>query len=120
MVKKFTFFLEIFILGSFLLFYPGFTAYSNMYPEADTAQVDTAKIPPNYYKNVDVKIIYAWNEDEPELFSNICCQLVKEKDEVVEIKLFRKGCTDKIKVLPGSMKYEIRDHVSKKLIVKGK
>ncbi len=119
MFTKFTFILEVFILVSFFLTYPNFTAYTNMYPAADTAQIDTTKILPNYYKNVDVKIIYAWNEDEPELFSNICCQLIKEKDVVVEIKLFRKDCTDKIKVLPGSMKYEIRDHESKKLIVKG-
>lgn len=119
MVTKFIFLLKIFFLGLFLLTYPDFTVYSNMYPESDTAQVDTAKILPNYYKNVDVKIIYAWNEDEPELFSNICCQLIKEKDVVVEIKIFRKDCTDKIKVIPGSMKYEIRDHESKKLIFKG-
>lgn len=119
MVKQYTFNIAVFIDVVLILFNSACEAYAANFQPSDTAQVDTAKILPNYYKNVDIKIIYPWNEDEPEVYTNISCQLIKEKDIIVEIKIFHKDRTDTIKVTPSIPKFEIRNHESKALIVKG-
>lgn len=85
----------------------------------DTTQADTAKSIPGLYKNVDIKIVYPWKEDEPEICENVTCQLIRENNVPVELNIFHKDCTDKIKIKPGLLTFEIRDHRTKKLIAKG-
>ena len=89
-----------------------------------TAQVDTVKKKPvkklpNYYEHVDVKVVYAWKEDKPEWYRNVCCQLIKEKGKLTAVKIFRKTCTDEIRLQPGWVRVEVRDHQSRKLIARG-
>ena len=119
MLKQFTFEFAVLILGFLFLFNSGCKGFAANFSPSDTAEVDTAKTLPNYYKNVDIKIIYPWNEDEPDVCTNVSCQLIKEKNLIVEIKVFRKDCTENIIVKPGLLKFEIRDHESKSLIAKG-
>ncbi len=85
----------------------------------DTTKSDTVKLPKNMYNNVDVYIIYPWNEDEPERHENVRCQIIKENKQVKEIKLFLKTRTDCIKIKKGLIRFEIHDHKTKKLIIKG-
>jgi len=109
----------VFILGFLFLFNSGHEVFAANLSPTDTAKVDTVKTLPNYYKNVDIKIIYPWKEDEPEVCTNVACQLIKEKDLIVEIRVFHKDCTNHILVKPGLLKFEIWDHNSKILIAKG-
>jgi hypothetical protein len=119
MLKQFTFKFVVFIFGFLFLSNSGLKGFAANFAPADTSEIDSAKTLPNYYKNVDIKIIYPWNEDEPEVCTNVACQLIKEKDVIVEIRIFHKDCTSNIKVKPGLLKFEIRDHESKSLIAKG-
>ena len=119
MSKPLTFEFTVFILGFLFLFNSGNKVFAANFSPSDTAEVDTAKTLPNYYKNVDIKIIYPWKEDEPEVCTNVSCQLIKEKNLIVEIKIFREDCTENFIVKPGLLKFEIRDHESKSLIAKG-
>ncbi len=86
---------------------------------ADTAVTDTVQKPAGYLEGVDVKVVYSWAEDEPDTCVNVKCQLITENGQVVKIKIFKKDCTDEIRVKPGMMTFEIRDHKTGKLIAKG-
>ncbi len=87
---------------------------------ADTTATDTSQaVKPDYYKGVDVKIVYTFENEKPTWYRNVCCQLIRKEGKVSEIKIFLKTCTEDIRVIQGFVKYEIRDHASKKLIARG-
>jgi hypothetical protein len=87
---------------------------------ADTTGTDTAQtVKPDYYKGVDVKIVYTFENEKPTWYRNVCCQLIRKEGKVSEIKIFLKTCTEDIRVIQGFVKYEIRDHATKKLIARG-
>ncbi len=86
----------------------------------DTTKTDTTQqVKPNYYKGVDVKIVYTFENEKPTWYRNVCCQLIKEKGEVKEIKVFLKTCTEEIRVIKGFVKFEVRDHNTHKIIAQG-
>jgi hypothetical protein len=85
----------------------------------DSIRTDSVKTVPGMYENVDVIIVYPWKEDEPETCENVTCQLIKENQVPVELRIFHKDCTDKLKIKPGSLTFKIVDHKTKKLIAKG-
>lgn len=85
----------------------------------DTAQVDTVKQIPGYYKHVDVKITYSWKPDSPEWYRNVNCQVVKKNGTVEELKIFLKTCTERVTVKEGLITFEVRDRESKKILAKG-
>ena len=119
MAKQLTFMLGLFIFGFLFLHNSDYVVFAaDLFP-SDTADVDSSKALPNYYKNVDIRIIYPWKEDDPEVCTNVSCQLIKQKDLIVEIRVFHKDCTDHIMVKPGLLKFEIRNHDTKTLIAEG-
>ncbi|MBN2365688.1 MAG: hypothetical protein EH225_06820 [Calditrichaeota bacterium] len=86
---------------------------------ADSSVTDSTRHLPDFYTNADVKIVYSWNPEEPDMFINVSCQLIKKKNEVVEIKIIRPNCTDRISFKPEYMTFVMHDHKSKKIIARG-
>jgi len=85
----------------------------------DTTKKDTAKTIPGLYKNVDVKIIYPWLPDEPEIYKDVKCRLIKEKGVVTEIWIYFANRKEELQVKKNLITYEVRDAKTKKLIAKG-
>ena len=85
----------------------------------DTTKKDTTKHVPGYYEGVDVKLIYPWIPDEPQWYRNVCCQVVKKGKKITELNIFLKTCTEQVEIKKGYIRFEILDHKTKKLLVKG-
>jgi len=113
MKKKFSILIFLFIL------IPGSIPKMFSQDTADSSKVDSTKLIPNYYKNVDIKITYPWMPDEPKWCRNVPCQVVKENDKVTEIKIFKKDCVERITVKPELVSFAIYEAGTKKLIIKG-
>jgi hypothetical protein len=88
-------------------------------PAQDSTRVDSSQQATDILRNVDVKITYSWNPDEPDVFENVSCQLIKKDNEVVELKIIRSDATDRISFKPEYMQFEVKEHQSKKVIAKG-
>lgn len=86
---------------------------------ADTTQQDSEQVNPDIFKNVDVKIIYPWKANEPDLYKDVKCQIVQQAKQIKELKIFRKTSTDCIEIKKGLVKFEILDHATGKLIKRG-
>ncbi len=82
---------------------------------------DTVKVKPrpNFYRNVDVIIIYQWAPEEPEVCQNVNAEVVKEKGKITEVVVYRKRGKERIKVEKGLIHFKIRDRRTKKILVKG-
>ncbi len=109
--------LFVLILTFFLpvMVFQGFNACSM---PADTTGVDSSEQAAGIYRNVDIKIIYSWNPEEPDVFQNVSCQLIKKENVVIEVKIMRSDATDRISIKPEYMQFEVRDHQTKKIIAK--
>jgi hypothetical protein len=111
-------------IGYFLIITSTFlsSAFNNVtYQDikSDSSIVDTTKPPPNTFKNVDVNVIFKWNPEEPERFENVKCQLILEKKVIKELKIFFKDRTECFELKKGQITFQIREHLSKKLIKSG-
>ncbi len=82
----------------------------------DTVQV---KPRPNFYRNVDVIIIYQWVPEEPEICQNVDAEVVKEKGKITEVIVYRKRGKERIKVEKGLIHFKIQDRRTKKILMKG-
>ncbi len=87
---------------------------------ADTSRQDSLKKRPNYYENATVKIIYNWAPDAPEIYRNVCCELVKEKGKITEIIIYQEDCKQRIQVAEDFVQFEVRDARTGKLIARSR
>ncbi len=86
---------------------------------ADTGKTGEYRSSPDYFRNVNLKIIYAWNPEEPDLYSKVNCLLVRQANLITEIKIFQEHATERILLSKGQITFEIADPVTKKTITKG-
>ncbi len=75
--------------------------------------------PQNYFKKVDVTIVYSWNKAEPDTLNNVDCRLVRTNGVVTQLRIISEDSTDEISVAKGQTTYEIRDSKTGKLLAAG-
>ncbi len=109
----------IFLLIFVLSFFHFASARIPFVQLSDTSGTDSTGQLPDFYRGVDVKIIYSWNPEEPDLFQNVSCQLIKKNQVIEEIKIIRSDCTDRITFKPEYMSFEVRDRKTARVVVKG-
>ncbi|NOX38664.1 MAG: hypothetical protein GXO78_14130 [Calditrichaeota bacterium] len=107
-------------MAIFLLTSPGWGQVGSETPPADTSKQDTLKKRPNYYENATVKIIYNWAPESPEIYRNVCCELIKEKGKVTEIIIYKEDCKQRIQVAEDFVRFEVRDARTGKLIARSR
>jgi hypothetical protein len=56
---------------------------------ADTGKTGDYRSSPDYFRNVTLKVIYAWNPEEPDFYSKVNCLLVRQANLITEIKVFQ-------------------------------
>jgi hypothetical protein len=89
------------------------------FPAQDSARVDLSREAADIMRKVDVKITCTRNPDEPDMFDNVSCRLIKKDNEVVELKIIRYDATNRISFKPDYMQFEVKERLSKKVIAKG-
>ncbi len=110
--------LIIYFLNGFSITFAQQTTQKKITPK-DTTKKDTAKVIPGLYKHVDVKIFYSWKPEEPDVYHNVRCQLIKKKGTVTTLWIYLPKFKEEVDVKKNLITYEIWDARTKKLLAKG-
>ena len=83
-----------------------------------TKSID-AQAKKNYFKDVDVKIIYSWNPKEPDVYHGVSCRLIRQGNVVTQLNIFQEDETEEVEVKKGETTYQIVDPATNKVIAEG-